>query len=93
MPIRPLNVDDYSFHDDGACRHHGDPDIWHADCTSNKPWDVAARIEAKRICKDECPVRGQCLEYAMRTRQPTGIWGGLGPRDRTVLRNKIARRA
>jgi WhiB family redox-sensing transcriptional regulator len=93
MPVRPLKPDDYSYHERGACRNHPRPDIWHANCTSNKPWDVNARKEAKRICTKECPVQGECLAYAMRTWQPTGIWGGLGPRDRTVLRNKIARRA
>lgn len=93
MPVRPLDPDDFTFHDRGACKGHPDPDIWHADGTSNKQWDVDARTEAKRICTKVCPVRGECLDYAMRTWQRTGIWGGLGPRERTGLRNKIARRA
>jgi WhiB family redox-sensing transcriptional regulator len=31
---------------------------------------------AKRICLG-CEVRTECLEYALSTREPYGIWGGL----------------
>lgn len=41
--------------------------------------------DAKRIC-DECPVRAQCLEYAMRTEQQHGIWGGLSVMERRNIR-------
>ena len=37
--------------------------------------------QAQRICAD-CPVRQQCLEFAMRTREPAGIWGGTTPEER-----------
>ena len=30
---------------------------------------------AKRVCAS-CDVREQCLEYALRTKQDDGIWGG-----------------
>ncbi len=32
--------------------------------------------EAKKICAG-CAVRQDCLEYALATREPYGIWGGL----------------
>lgn len=32
--------------------------------------------EAKAIC-DSCPVKAACGEYAFRTKQEHGIWGGL----------------
>jgi|ERR671925_1194585 WhiB family redox-sensing transcriptional regulator len=32
--------------------------------------------EAKQICLT-CEVKQECLEYALRTREPYGIWGGL----------------
>ena len=31
---------------------------------------------AKRICLS-CEVKNECLEYALSTREPYGIWGGL----------------
>jgi WhiB family redox-sensing transcriptional regulator len=36
----------------------------------------AREDEAKRVCFG-CGVREECLEYALRTREPYGIWGGL----------------
>jgi WhiB family redox-sensing transcriptional regulator len=32
--------------------------------------------QAKRICFG-CEVRQECLEYALATKEPYGIWGGL----------------
>ena len=31
---------------------------------------------AKRVCAG-CEVRAECLEYALGTKEPYGIWGGL----------------
>lgn len=36
---------------------------------------------AKAICA-LCPVRKPCLEYALRIREPHGIWGGLNEFER-----------
>lgn len=40
---------------------------------------------AKRVCAS-CPVAAECLEYALRTRQEHGIWGGLPPHIRARMR-------
>jgi WhiB family redox-sensing transcriptional regulator len=32
--------------------------------------------EAKAVCA-RCEVRRECLEYALATKEPYGIWGGL----------------
>lgn len=40
---------------------------------------------AKQICAG-CEVRQDCLEYAMSTRQPYGVWGGVAIKGRQVLR-------
>jgi hypothetical protein len=81
--IGEYNPDDLDFGDQVACHGHPDPDIWHADETSKDPWHREAKVEAKRICMTQCGVRAECLQYALVTRQRTGIWGGLGPRERT----------
>ena len=39
---------------------------------------------AKRICA-ACPVQRECLEYALRVREPFGIWGGLNETERRAL--------
>lgn len=45
--------------------------------------------EAKQIC-GLCPVRSECLEYALDTGQRYGIYGGLSERERRRLRNSPA---
>lgn len=49
------------------------------------------RIEIA-ICQ-ECPSQNPCLDYAMETRQPSGLWGGLLPKERSRLRQKQTRMA
>lgn len=44
--------------------------------------------EAKRICAD-CPVRSQCLAYALDHDERHGIWGGFSERERRRLK-KVA---
>ena len=39
---------------------------------------------AKGICA-KCPVRPECLEYALRIKEPHGIWGGLNEVERKQL--------
>jgi WhiB family redox-sensing transcriptional regulator len=43
---------------------------------------------AKAICAG-CPVRQECLDYALRIREPHGIWGGLNELERKAI---LARR-
>lgn len=44
----------------------------------------AREARAKAICA-ECRVRQDCLDYAMRIREPHGIWGGLNEAERKQL--------
>lgn len=43
---------------------------------------------AKQVCR-RCPVRWECLTYALETHQRHGIWGGLNPEERILLIRKI----
>jgi WhiB family redox-sensing transcriptional regulator len=40
---------------------------------------------ARKVCA-ACDVRDACLDYAIRTNQTDGIWGGLGVKARNRLR-------
>ena len=40
---------------------------------------------AKATC-DLCPVRSECLEHALLTREKFGIWGGKSERERRKIR-------
>ena len=44
---------------------------------------------AKAICQI-CSVREDCLEYALRIREPHGIWGGLNETERRQFLNAHA---
>jgi WhiB family redox-sensing transcriptional regulator len=44
----------------------------------------ARETRAKAICGG-CPVQRACLEYAVRIREPHGIWGGLSEAERRPL--------
>jgi len=44
----------------------------------------AREAKAKAICA-ECPVRAECLDYALDIREPHGIWGGLTEAERRLL--------
>lgn len=39
---------------------------------------------AKRVCAS-CPVRAECLEFALDGEERFGIWGGLSERERRQL--------
>ena len=39
---------------------------------------------AQRICA-ECPVKAECLEYALVNRVDHGVWGGASERERRRL--------
>ena len=45
--------------------------------------------KAKAICA-ECRVRTDCLDYAMRIREPHGIWGGLNEVERKHVLDRWA---
>lgn len=42
---------------------------------------------AKAVCRT-CPVRWECLAYALKNRVEHGVWGGLTDRERRRLMNR-----
>lgn len=48
--------------------------------------------DAKAVCTI-CPVRNECLEFAMRLKVVHGVWGGLSERERRSLRRERSRAA
>lgn len=45
---------------------------------------------AKQICAS-CPVRLECLEFAMATKQNFGVWGGYDEEERREMRRRLRR--
>jgi len=50
---------------------------------------IARERAAKEICRT-CPVRRPCLDHAIETREPHGIWGGLNELERKQLLDRRA---
>jgi len=71
-----------------ACRGK-DPALWFPpefDPNERKRETPRLYREAKRICLG-CPVRMQCLDYALDAQECCGMWGGLTrPERNTILR-------
>jgi hypothetical protein len=69
-----------SWTESATCREVGG-DLWFTEFAGD-------RKDAKAICRDRCPVRQQCLDYAMRIESDTstwmriGIYGGMTPSER-----------
>lgn len=40
---------------------------------------------ARKVCL-QCPVRAECLDFAIRTNQQHGVYGGFSDRDRDSLK-------
>ncbi|HEY6497385.1 MAG TPA: WhiB family transcriptional regulator [Trebonia sp.] len=62
----------------GACLA-ADPDLFFPVAVGTGA--ISQITRAQRICAD-CPVTRQCLDFAMRTREQAGIWGGTTPEQR-----------
>ena len=47
-------------------------------------------LQAKRFCAG-CPVRAKCLEWAIGSGEAYGIWGGMTPDERRLMRARSRR--
>ncbi len=83
-----MDTHNRDWRDRAACLHE-DPDLFFPVGTTGPA--IAQAEAAKAICR-RCPVREECLEFAMRTGQAFGIWGGLTEEERRALRRARTRR-
>lgn len=80
-----------SWRDLAACVHE-DPGMFFPSTAAVEGYGYgtyARATEAVLVC-GRCPVAGECLEWALETKQEFGIWGGLTPKQRQA---ELARRA
>ena len=86
-----LMVMDWSFgwQHEAACRG-GDSAWFFAPNYFEKRSEKDGReAKAKAVCA-RCPVRPECLEYALRIREPHGVWGGMNEMERRALLRRRA---
>ena len=79
---------DYTWRADAICRDT-DPELFFPVGTTGYALLQIAR--AKEVC-GQCPVQGECLDYALETNQDSGIWGGTSEEERRVLRRQYVAR-
>jgi hypothetical protein len=72
-------------HGEPPCANYPDA-FFHDEATSSAGprWNYQI---AKALCA-ECPIRLQCLDYAMAADEEHGVWGGLSPNERKKLKKK-----
>ena len=66
-----------------ACRHSC-PDLFFP-VGETGPAAIDDIEAAKSVCRG-CAVRAECLDFAMVTHQPAGVWGGATEEERRMLR-------
>jgi WhiB family transcriptional regulator, redox-sensing transcriptional regulator len=92
-PPRPpggqrITIPDRDWRKLAACRN-ADPELFFPVSSSGPSLDQVT--QAKAICAG-CPVRQQCLAFALDTRQDHGVWGGMSEEDRRPLAWKTCTR-
>lgn len=75
-----------------ACRGE-DSNLFFAPNYFERKEEKASREGRARAICGRCEVREDCLEYALRVREPHGIWGGLNEVERKALLRDRARQA
>jgi WhiB family transcriptional regulator, redox-sensing transcriptional regulator len=79
-----LRVADDEWRDRALCRNT-DPSLFFPVGATGI---ALVQIEhAKQVC-DQCPVKQECLDFAIATNQDSGIWGGLSEEERRVIRRR-----
>ncbi|HEX7355058.1 MAG TPA: WhiB family transcriptional regulator [Mycobacteriales bacterium] len=72
--------DDWEWQLRGACRHE-DSELFFHPYGEREPSRGRRERAALAVCAT-CPVLLQCRTYALRAREPYGVWGGLTETDR-----------
>jgi WhiB family transcriptional regulator, redox-sensing transcriptional regulator len=67
----------------GACRGMDSAVFFHPDGERN-PSRARRTAKAKEVCH-RCPVMDLCREFALQTREPFGVWGGLAEAERRII--------
>ena len=77
---------DWDWQSLAACRGMDTAIFYHPE-NERGPTRHRREREAKRICQG-CPVVANCLQWALATREPYGVWGGLSAEERLALQSE-----
>lgn len=82
--LRPATYNSEEWRELGSCRKLDTTMFFPIGQTGEAEVKIA---RAKRVCLT-CPVRQECLEFAVTTNQEYGIWGGCSEEERRVIRRQ-----
>lgn len=89
QPLAQVPVDSvWDWQERGACREADTELFFHP---QHERGSTRSRRDqaAKTVCA-RCEVRLQCADYAIRAREPFGVWGGLTEEERERIYVRIA---
>ena len=91
MPQQPLSqvpVDAvWDWQEHGECRS-ADPTLFFHPQNERGSSRRSRDRAAKAVCA-ACPVRVECADYAIRAREPYGVWGGMTEEEREQVYARI----
>lgn len=92
MPQQPLSQvpadATWEWQEVGLCRE-ADPDLFFHPQNERGLARVRRDRSAKSVCA-RCSVRVECADYAIRAREPYGVWGGLTEEERERIYLKVS---
>mgnify|MGYP003608923638 FL=1 len=77
------NADLWDWQLEAACRGMGSEVFFHPDRERGEAREQR-EAAAKALCAT-CHVQRQCLDHALKVREPYGVWGGLTEAERAQL--------
>lgn len=84
QPLAQVPIDvQWFWQEHGSCREADPTLFFHPQNERGSSRNRRDRT-AKRICAG-CPVRMECADYAVRAREPYGVWGGLSEEEREQI--------
>lgn len=84
QPLAQVPADaEWFWQEHGSCRD-ADPMLFFHPQNERGMSRTRRDREAKRVCAG-CDVRMACADYAVRAREPYGVWGGLSEEERGLI--------
>lgn len=67
----------------GTVKRHNSTEVY-------DPFFDLSEDDAIEFCNehDQCPIRDECLLFALTNNEKSGVWGGMGELDRKALRKR-----
>jgi len=82
-PLPPPVTEAWAWQMDAACRGT-DSEVFFSAC-GEPARDRSHRVRAAKALCTRCPVTAQCLDHALRTKEPYGVWGGRSEGERAKI--------